>query len=333
MKITDTYDGSTQTEGTHRMAIKNISAARRKELLSLDDGMAERIKVIMEKQGILDRDLARGLDVADRTIYNWKTTGQVSRKLLPLLAEFLSTTTEFLVTGVEPDRLERRRDDLNVVQMERPLTLNEDRASGLPDGPTSLITRYVGIYEMTDLIDGVQENPTKFRDSLHEFTRRPETRTSLAITLNPKQLEMPGIPRFAFQLMVDYFPEFYPGTYLAYAPDLVPERGSLCCIAYRLKGEESWAWGNGHLFSRGQRMLTNNLGEHFFNLTEFTLKTDPDRSNDDDVFITPDHEWELIGTCTYAARWLDNAHLNKNTGWPHRVQTIYEKRRNPKFTC
>lgn len=109
MKTKDTYDGSTNTEGIHQMAIKAISAKRRKELLQLDDGMAERIKELMEQQGILDRDLARALDVADRTIYNWKTTGQVSRKLLPLLAEYLHTSTEYLVTGGDTDLFQKEQ--------------------------------------------------------------------------------------------------------------------------------------------------------------------------------------------------------------------------------
>jgi len=328
-KRIDDYDGSTNTEGIHHMAIRSISAKRRKELLSLDDGMAERIKELMEQLGILDRDLARALNVADRTIYNWKTTGQVSRKLLPLLAEYLHTSTEYLVTGGDTDQFQKRTEDHNVVQMERSLD-----AAKTVGSVKSLITRYVGIYEHDELVNSVQKNPQDFRNSLHNFVDRPQSRTSIAITLNPDQLNLPGIPAFAFQFMVDYFKDFNIGDYIAYAPDIVPSRGKFCAVAYRLKGNNpdgQWTWANGYYVATAHRQVSSNMGENFFAIRDFSLKIDPDKTNEDDVHITPDYEFALVGTATYLVRWLDQVQILKQTGLRERLDTSYESRRNLRF--
>ena len=259
MKITDKYDGSTKTEGKHHMAIKAISAKRRKELLSLDDGMAERIKEIMEKQGILDRDLARALDVADRTIYNWKTTGQVSRKLLPLLAEYLNTTTEFLVTGEEAHTFQKISGDDNVVQMQHNVE-HGDISRTTPN----IVMRYVGIYELDEISNAVKYSPSEWLNSVKAFAEKPSERTCLAITANKDKLHMPGMPH-------------------------------------------------------------NNHG--------FVLRMEPDRSNDDDVFVLPaDFEnWRqdcrVIGVATWMSHWLDDVALRHHTGLWERLDRVYEGRR------
>ena len=329
MKRTDKYDGSTNTEGTHHMAIKAISAKRRKELLSLDDGMAERIKEIMEKQGILDRDLARALDVADRTIYNWKTTGQVSRKLLPLLAEYLNTTTEFLITGEEAHPFQKVTDDNKVVQMQHNVE------SGDVSRPSqSIVMRYVGIYELDEVRDSIVDDPTKWLEHCQAFATKPTERTCLAVTLNKEKLDQPGIPAFCLQYLIDG-PDFPRGTFLGYAIDIAPARGKFCLFALKRKGESKFTFANGYYYTSNDRMLASSSMGHTYSVENkgFVLRLDRDNPSVDDVWCMPNdfEDWRndcrMLGVATWRSEWLDVVALRHHTGMWERLDRVYEGRR------
>ena len=339
MKRTDKYDGSTNTEGTHHMAIKAISAKRRKELLALDDGMAERIKEIMEKQGILDRDLARALDVADRTIYNWKTTGQVSRKLLPLLAEYLNTTTEFLVTGEEAHTFQKISGDDNVVQMQHNVE-HGDISRTTPN----IVMRYVGIYELDEISNAVKYSPSEWLNSVKAFAEKPSERTCLAITANKDKLHLPGMPSFVLQYLLDG-PIIKRGTHIGYSLDIAPAFGKWCIFAMKTKAEVAAAkkenrkpefrWAAGYYCTLNDRILptTKQAHDYAHNNHGFVLRMEPDRSNDDDVFVLPaDFEnWRqdcrVIGVATWMSHWLDDVALRHHTGLWERLDRVYEGRR------
>ena len=328
MKRTDKYDGSTNTEGTHHMAIKAISAKRRKELLSLDDGMAERIKEIMEKQGILDRDLARALDVADRTIYNWKTTGQVSRKLLPLLAEYLNTTTEFLITGEEAHPFQKVRGDDNVVQMQH----NIDHGDVFHKRQN--ILRYVGIYALDEVRDLIVDDPTKWLHHVMGFATKPTERTCLAVTLNADKLDQPGIPAFCLQYLIDG-PNFERGTFLGYAIDIAPARGKFCLFALKRKGETKFTFANGYYYTLNDRMLASSSMGHSYSLENkgFVLRLDHDNASEDDVYCYP-HDFEdwrtdcrMLGVATWRNEWLDIVAMKHHSGMWERLDKVFEGRR------
>ena len=328
MKRTDKYDGSTNTEGTHHMAIKAISAKRRKELLSLDDGMAERIKEIMEKQGILDRDLARALDVADRTIYNWKTTGQVSRKLLPLLAEYLNTTTEFLITGEEAHPFQKVRGDDNVVQMQHNIE------HGDVFHKRQNILRYVGIYELDEVRDSIVDDPTNWLRHVMGFATKPTERTCLAVTLNSERLDQPGIPAFCLQYLIDG-PNFERGTFLGYAIDIAPARGKFCLFALKRKGETKFTFANGYYYTLNDRMLASSSMGHSYSLENkgFVLRLDHDNASEDDVYCYP-HDFEdwrtdcrMLGVATWRNEWLDIVAMKHHSGMWERLDKVFEGRR------
>ena len=328
MKRTDKYDGSTNTEGTHHMAIKAISAKRRKELLSLDDGMAERIKQIMEKQGILDRDLARALDVADRTIYNWKTTGQVSRKLLPLLAEYLNTTTEFLITGEEAHPFQKVRGDDNVVQMQHNIE------HGDVFHKRQNILRYVGIYELDEVRDSIVDDPTNWLRHVMGFATKPTERTCLAVTLNADKLDQPGIPAFCLQYLIDG-PNFERGTFLGYAIDIAPARGKFCLFALKRKGETKFTFANGYYYTLNDRMLASSSMGRNYSLDNkgFVLRLDHDNASEDDVYCYP-HDFEdwrtdcrMLGVATWRNEWLDIVAMKHHSGMWERLDKVFEGRR------
>ena len=90
--------------------------------------------------------------------------------------------------------VELNTDHTDVLQFERHLTLDRD-------GPKTLLTRYVPIYEMEEVVG---KDPDDFVGGLQTFTEQPQERTSIAITLNPEQVGAPGIPRFCFQFLVNY---------------------------------------------------------------------------------------------------------------------------------
>jgi hypothetical protein len=60
---------------------------------------------------------------------------------------------------------------------------------------------------------------------------------------------------------------------------------------------------------------------------------EPDRSNDDDVFVLPaDFEnWRqdcrVIGVATWMSHWLDDVALRHHTGLWERLDSVYEGRR------
>ena len=310
------------------MAIKAISAKRRKELLALDDGMAERIKEIMEKQGILDRDLARALDVADRTIYNWKTTGQVSRKLLPLLAEYLNTTTEFLITGEEANPFQKITEDDNVVQLERNIEPNRSLST------IGSVIRYVGIYELDEVRDAVKDDPWSWLETVRRFAKQPAERTCLGISLNKDKLDQPGIPHFILQYLIDG-PSIKRGTYLGYASDIAPARGKFCIFAIKKREDINFSYANGYYYPVSNRLLnTTSMGDEYQNQNQgFVLQLDPDKPSVDDVFCIPDdfEDWEkhcrVLGVATWQTQWLDEVGMKHHTGIYERLDRVYEGRR------
>ena len=307
MKTNDTYDGSTKTEGTHQMAIKSISAAQRKELLSLDNGMAERIKEIMEQQGVLDRDLARALDVADRTIYNWKTTGQVSRKLLPLLGHYLGCSVEWLVTGKTTEFLKPRPSDDNVVEF--------NREAGFEGTNMPLIDRFLPAISTAEI--GMGRDAV--RQIISEFSKNHGDRLGISVAFfNPN---VPGIPKFAQQIILPEFCEDMPlGTMVGFADDISPIPGDF------IVGRNNGKFVAGFFFPVGEHIASSNRADSYLNLDNFEVCRRKIKKTVMDVQCSHD-TFELIGVCTYKAEWLSPSLLEEQTNLRSRMKTAFESRR------
>ena len=301
---------------------KSISITKKEvdRLLELTTGMGDRITRAMEDQGLSISWIAQRMGVVDRTVSDWRKDGNVSTHRIPLLAEYLNCTVQYLMTGEQEASVHHRTDHSDVLQFERHLTLDRD-------GPKTLLTRYVPIYEMEEVVG---KDPDKFVSGLQTFTEQPQERTSIAITLNPEQVGAPGIPRFCFQFLVNYIHGFERGDYIAYATDLIPSRGKFILIAFRKKGsKEGWDFANGYFTLHGSRQVTSvHMAEDMESYGNFVLKIHPDERHVDDVYISGDkHEWKLLGTATYKASWLDYVQVLRQTGLNERLDTVYEGRR------
>ena len=392
--------------------------------------MGTRISEAMEKKKITISGLAKEFGVVSRTISDWKKIGGVPTKNLPRLAKILGLSPGYLLTGYEDAPDHERTGSAEILQFERKLDEK-------PDAPKSSVTRFVPIYEITELQEQVRIDPNVFTHNLETFAEQPGERSSIAIALNPDYLEMPGIPTFSIPFTVDYFHGFQRGDVVGYAPDLVPARGKFVLIAYRPKTDQAhaedefrtvvpkarmwthkkflgqniwirfpdpktgktfeyphdalvdlltnkaptswltssswnekgyyhwpvvpsksgpdysfiqdwlskyeleapsenshpnpWTIADGWFIPTNHRLVSSNAAESFQSVNNFVLRIHPKEDNPDDVHITPEHEWHLIGTATYRASWLDKTQIDKQTNLPERLDAAYESRRKKEF--
>ena len=155
-------------------------------------------------------EIAQFCGVNRTLVYEWLRAAG-SRPSVENMTKFckaVGVDFEWIMFGVEDTRpfAHTRTEDENVVHFERPIV----DARGAPDAQ-SLVTSYIGIYELDEVQEKIKEDPSKFRDLVQGFKTAPKDRTSLAITLNPNKLHVPGIPKFAFQFLIDGTP-FTRGT-------------------------------------------------------------------------------------------------------------------------
>ena len=292
--------------------------------------MADRIREAIENapDEAGTNEIAQFCGVARSLVYEWQRTASISPENLEKLCSCTNVDFEWIMFGVtDEDSFQTRTEDTNVVELERPLKDNR-----IPD-VDSLVTRYIGIYELDEVQDLIKNDPDDFHKIVHKFTKRPTDRTSIAIALNPNRIDTVGIPKFAFQFLITgtAIPR---GAYLGYANDVVPARGSFAMFAIKRTGQEDFSFANGFYYTVNDRQISSNMRQGFKakNSRGFVLKLDPDRDHAADVYLMPDDfdDWSrdcrLIGTATYMTQWLDHTQLNYHTGLTERLERIHEGR-------
>ena len=321
---TDRHTGSGSAMRKH----KKISKTEEKQLLELTNTMGNRITLAMEDQGLSISWLANKMTVVDRTVSDWRKDGNVSTHRIPLLAKYLNTTVEYLMTGAEAHAFTPVSGDSNVVQMQH----NIDHGDVFHKRQN--ILRYVGIYELDEVRDLIVDDPTKWLHHVMGFSTKPTERTCLAVTLNADKLDQPGIPAFCLQYLIDG-PNFERGTFLGYAIDIAPARGKFCLFALKRKGETKFTFANGYYYTLNDRMLaSSSMGKNYsLDNKGFVLRLDHDNSSEDDVYCYP-HDFEdwrtdcrMLGVATWRNEWLDIVAMRHHTGMWERLDQVYEGRR------
>ena len=297
------------------------------------NAMAERMREAVEQcEDYGTTEIAEFCGCDRSLVYEWCRVGG-SRPGMDNLTAFCKATGadwEWLMFGVDDsDRgMPKASEDKTVVQMERPLKL--ERTPEIE----SLVTRYIGIYELDEVQDLIKKDPDNFLKKVKLFADTPQERTSLAITLNPNQIHSPGIPKFVFQFLAPGTP--YPqGTFIGYANDLAPIRGRFCIFAIKYEGSDKFTFSNGFYCPVNDRQISADIGLNFRSERNrgFVLKVLPDKDSDDDVYVLPDNfkNWEkdcrLIGTATYRSEWLDTVSTYRHTGLIERLDRVYESRK------
>ena len=292
--------------------------------------MAERIRWAIENapDDAGTNEIAQFCGVARSLVYEWQRSASISPENLAKLCSCTNVDFEWVMFGVEDERgLPTASEDRTVVQMERPL--KNQRTPEIE----SLVTRYVGIYELDEVQDLIKDDPDNFLKKVKLFADTPQERTSLAITLNPNQLHSPGIPKFVFQFLAPGTP--YPqGAFLGYANDLAPVRGRFCIFAIKYEGADKFTFSNGFYYPVNDRQISADIGNNFRSERNrgFVLKVLPDKDSDDDVYVLPENfkNWDkdcrLIGTATYRSEWLDVQSTYRHTGLIERLDRVYESR-------
>ena len=300
----------------------SINKTEKDGLLALTDTMGDRITQAMEDNDISISWLAQNMGVVDRTISDWRKDGNVSTHRIPLLAHFLSLDPGYLLTGTFKDSFHQRSADAEVVQFERPVDRSVD------DGAIkSVITRHVPLFEVDEL--ATMNDPSHFLSSLPDWMDNPEKRGAIVVSISPEALDLPGIPLFAIQVLVDNLRDFNYGDYVGFAPDLVPIEGSYALFAHRERGEK-WRVTPGYFSTPGALCFTDDVSDAFSSLNDFWIKQRLDETHTADIHITPDCEWAFIGTATYISRWLDKVHQDMQTGVRSRLRRRYRSRINQK---
>ena len=322
---TDRHTGSGAAMQKH----KKISKTEEKQLLELTNTMGNRITLAMEDQGLSISWLANKMTVVDRTVSDWRKDGNVSTHRIPLLAKYLNTTVEYLMTGAEAHAFQQVSGDSNVVQMQMNVESDD-----ITRPSQSIVMRYVGIYELDEVRDAIIDEPDEWLDLVRTFATKPTERTSLAVTLNKDKLDQPGIPAFCLQYLIDG-PTFERGTFLGYAIDIAPARGKFCLYALKKKGENKFTFANGYYYNIGDRMLaSSSMGKSYaYDNKGFVLRLDHDNPSTDDVYCTPEDfdDWSyhcrLMGVATWRNEWLDIVAMRHHTGLWERLDRVYEGRR------
>ena len=298
-------------------AMQHLSEAEKQTLLHLDDGIADRIREITEEKDITDRALAREMDVSERTISQWKGTGQVSRKKIALLAAVMGVDLVWLLTGQDPSFGTRIETKDNVVKL----------SSHITEGPMAgrqMINHHVPVIEVVEIEKLVRKDPKNWRTMAKDWLTTLD-RGSIVI---PTFDNEPGTPSFALQCVTKWFePHVSDGEMICFATDIVPMVGDFTCFVVKKPGTEYWTYTAGYWEPTNWRVNTFRSAESFAAITEFTLRTQKHSNSPRDVMFTKaDNEFEYIGTLVYATGWKNWHSVRRHTGYEARSQEVHERR-------
>ena len=295
------------------MAAK-ITAKEKKELLEMDDQIADRIREASETRHITNRELASQMGVAERTVNDWKANGQVSRKNIPLLCRVLDCSVGWLMTGEEGEygrRIDTEED--NVIRLATTI-------KGGPMAGKEVTYTHVPIVEVVEIEDLVLNNPKNWRGMAKDWTKTQDRGAMVVPTYDTA----PGIPSFAVQCMTKWFePNIMDGQFLGLATDIVPLIGDFTCFLVVKKTGTKPTWIAGYWEPLNWRSNAFRTGESFDEVTEFTLRLQPNSNSSRDVTLTKeDNKFEYIGTLVYSSHWRSWNGLRRHTGYLDRAEEI-----------
>ena len=296
-----------------------ITPELRQSLVNMEDGIADRIRDACDTKGISTTIIAAELDVTERTVQEWKMTGQVARKNIPLLSRVLDISVGWLMTGEEGDygrRVDTEED--NVIKF-------ATKIKGGPMADRQVTYTHVPIVEVIEIESLVRNNPKNWRDMAKDWAKKQD-RGAFVI---PTYDDGPGIPSFAVQCMTKWFePHIMDGAFMGFATDIVPAMGDLAAFVVKKTGTNYWTYIAGYWEPTNWRSNTFRTGDSFDEITEFTLRMKPDTNSSRDVTLTrADNEFEYIGTLVYSAQWNTWDGARRHTGYLERAEEIALRRR------
>ena len=295
-------------------AQSRITDADREELEELADGLPNRLRLAMEEEGLAVGDVARLMNVRDRTVQDWRAKGQVSRERLSSLAKILNVTVDWLLTGEGSNDLVREERNPRVVQFS-----SHNRSY-----------RLVPRMDITEIVDTVNNDPDNWQALLKTWQEQAEDFIDpIAITFNPTYDV--GIPLFAQMCNVDWFEPWIPyGATIGWSPDIVPAPGSFCMFA--LKDEEDvWRHATGFWFpDSDMRFIPMDAGESFKRAKSFWLVADKQgrmsHQTRHDIHIKDAQQAKFIATKTWLQHTDSTTMTNALMGTTDNQRIQFESR-------
>jgi len=295
--------------------------------------IGDRIQQAMEQKNIDNRTLARLCDVGERAVSQWKRDGKVSREKLPLLANALSVSVDYIL-GVSKAEDTTKVDDDNLIAFEPRINKVEH------DGVRNVQLRrqnivYAPVIEYEEIVDQLQRDPARIAKLLTAFTEEQDSRAIIPYMLNADK-GIDGAPQFFIQLLEQTFePYFHKGDLLGVTTTWYPWRGALCLFAVR---DTAWSQKSnephfrlviGYYFPVNNRIDLADIGGHFDNNWNYKLKVSRDHESPDDVHITPDIQAYFIGMVTLSMRWEMPTLAARHTSLIERQESVMERAIRP----
>jgi len=310
-----------------QMTAQTITQQEIEELNVLVEGLPNRIKLAMEDAGQSVGEIARMMEVRDRTVADWRSTGMISKERLPLLAKLLGVSVEWLLTGKESTSVQIDTSD-NIVSIGRRLTQSSNIH---PPSQTLVYSPVLEIDELFSLTAEVgEQGHALIENKLEEFCEDPNSRP--VIPVMTADHNDPGIPRFHFQNLVDgYAPAYMLGDFIGISTGIYPWIGRFVMIALKSRrqreGESGWQLGSGFYYPVGQQPTSDGNALGFPQIDQFVLKRDesPHLTRPDDIHVDcQKDEWAYIGVATHLYRWQHRELLFNHTKISERNTASYE---------
>jgi transcriptional regulator with XRE-family HTH domain len=311
------FSGSARGE---HMAPKTKSTSIQSETEVNDDDVAERIRQALENVDMTRREVADAVGVAEKVIHSWARLGQISKHNLPRFAEVTQTSVDYLLTGRSaPTIYTQKGSDSSIIQFSR------DLSTGVVDSDSQTL-RDCPVVDIVDLKNHLPENEAKKIKGLFpemvatvvsDWTANPSIGTSLPVPI--LNSDAVGLPVFGTQILTEeHQPEINLSSIVAFATDVVPDRGDFCILARR-QAEAGWTIGAG-FFQINMRVVPGDPGAFLHQISQkdlgysVSLTRLPDvETRDPFVIDCFNDEWMIIGVGVYTARWLGKVHRMEQT--------------------
>jgi hypothetical protein len=296
LKQISAYDSS-NTGGT--MAPKKQASQNADET---NERWAERIREAIDRSGMSDTEIAANISrerpLSPRTIYNWKSSGQISQPYIDIFCRVVDCDVAWLVQGTPQSKIEYTR----TIQ-----------------GDTQVTHKRVPMREPEQLLelmlleeDGDESTTLDVQALIADWVNdeRVSTDVPFAWTVGG---DVPGYPDFALQVISDdHAPAMPAGTICGVATDVWPGRGDLAFFLRRERtdgGFSGWTYHTGFFHSEDRRIPVNEddwWWEHSnpSNNGSFWLNINADKKSRDDVEINfAKHQFVYVGTTVVTTLW------------------------------
>jgi len=239
LNTTDTILFSTTTLKRKNMAKPDVTvdfleATKRlkdKTVVVKDEEVAERIKVLVDTieerglEALTYPEIAQLCGVNEKNVWNWARDGKISKHKLPLLAEVLGTTVEYILTG-------KGDSDFEVVDIgEESFNVETESAVGL---------RMVPIVESIDFANVMtfKEDPTPSISALISGWKQDKEFAFAAIPF--RDANDIAIPDFALQMTSSIMDGLPKGSLCFFSSKMLPHNGdfSLWATKQLIGGEK-----------------------------------------------------------------------------------------------